>query len=327
MLNHKTTSLELVLQSILAAGLIVFSSCSHYGCDPAYVGPSKRSAEMLKYYSYPRQDVGAKVEKIKENRTYVIERVEFPSAINGPAAENIKIDYYAQKREGKFATVLILPIAGGIDFSVRGFANHFASNGFNCALVHSRKVHLEDAQTAEQVEDYFRQTVLDNKKALDYLVGREEVDANRLGCFGLSLGAIKASMLSAVDERLKCTVLGLAGGSIADVALLSREKKIRNYIKSLVDEGISPEAIHTELSAKVVTDPVKLAEYVDARNVLMYIAAFDRVVPRQCGDKLWEAIGKPEVIYLFSGHYSSFLYLPYAEMKSLSFFKKKFKMG
>jgi len=37
-------------------------------------------------------------------------------------------------------------------------------------------------------------------------------------------------------------------------------------------------------------------------------------------------IGKPEVIYLFSGHYSSFLYLPYVEVKSLSFFKKKFEL-
>ena len=37
-------------------------------------------------------------------------------------------------------------------------------------------------------------------------------------------------------------------------------------------------------------------------------------------------IGKPEVIYLFSGHYSSFLYLPYVEVKSLSFFKKKFDL-
>jgi hypothetical protein len=71
---------------------------------------------------------------------------------------------------------------------------------------------------------------------------------------------------------------------------------------------------------------LKLAKYIDARNVLMYIASFDRVVPRECGDRLWEAIGKPEVIYLFSGHYSSVLYLPYAETRSLSFFKKKFEM-
>jgi len=325
-LQPKTTSLELVLEAILASGLILFSSCAHYGCDPAYIGPSKRSTEMLRYYSYAKKTIDAKVEKIKENRTYVIKRVEFPSALNVFGAENIKIDYYVQKRQGKFPTVLILPIAGGIDFSVRSFASRFALNGFNCAIVRSRKVDLEDTKTAEEVEDYFRQTVLDNRKVLDYLVEREEVDENRLGCLGLSLGGINASILSAVDERLKCSVWGLAGGSIADIAILSREKRIKDYIKALVEQGISVETIRTELSGKVATDPLKLAKHIDARNVLMYIASFDRVVPRECGDRLWEAIGKPEVIYLFSGHYSSVLYLPYAETRSLSFFKKKFEM-
>lgn len=316
----------MVLESVLAYGLILCCSCTHYGCDPAYVGPSKPNAEILDYYSYPRQSVEARVEKIGENRTYVIKRVTFPSALNVFGTENIKIDYYVQKKPGKFPTVLVLPIAGGIDFSVKGFARHFASNGFNCALVHNRHFDLEDAKTAEEVEDYFRQTVLDNRQVLDYLVERKEVDENRLGCLGLSLGGIKASILSAIDERLKCCVIGLAGGSIADIAVLSREKDIKDYIKALINEGISAEIIHAELSGKVTTDPLKLAEYIDARNVLMYIAAFDQVVPRPCGDRLWVAMGKPAVIYLFSGHYGSLLYLPYAQMESLSFFKKKFQI-
>jgi len=320
------TSLKVLFESILAFGLILFSSCAHYRCDPAYDGPSKRSAELLKYYSYPKQTIEAKVEKIDEKKQYVIERIEFPSALNIFGTENIKIDCYVQKKYGKFPTVLILPISGGVDFSVKGFARLFASNGFNCAVVHNRKVDLDDTESAEEVEDYFRQTVLDNRQALDYLVEREEVDENRLGCLGLSLGGIKASLISGVDERLKCSVLGLAGGSIADIALLSREKDLKDYIKELIEQGILSETIHVELSDKVTTDPLKLAEYIDARNVLMYIAAFDRVVPRKCGDRLWEAIGKPEVIYLFSGHYSAFLYLPYAEARSLSFFKKKFEL-
>jgi len=317
---------EFSLRTACLGGLILCSSCAHYQCDPAYTGPSKPTAEILNYYSYPKTQhtSEAKVEKVSENRMYAIKQVTFPSAVNVFGTENIKIDYYVQKRQGKFPTVLILPIAGGIDFSVRSFADHFARAGFNCAIVHGRKVNLADAKTAEEVEDYFRQAVLDTRQVLDYLVEREEVDENRLGCLGLSLGGIKAIILSAVDERLKCCVLGLAGGSIADITILSREKNIKAHIKALMNEGISAETIHAELSDKVATDPLKLAKYIDARNVLMYIAAFDKVVPRQCGDRLWEAIGKPEVIYLFSGHYTSFVYLPYAQMKCLSFFKKKF---
>ncbi len=314
---------KVLFSFILVAGLILLSSCAHYQCDPDYAGPAPRSAEMLEYYSYPKRDIVAEVEKIGEKKNYVIKRIVFPSAINIYSTENIKIDYYKQKESGKYPTVLILPISGGVDFSVKSFARYFASRGFNCAAVHNRKAEPEDTGSAEEIENYFRQTVLDNRQALDFLVTREEVDAEKLGCLGLSLGGIKASLLAGVDERLKCCVFGLAGGSIADITVSSGEKEIRESVKKFLKDDVTTEDIHTELSNKIVTDPLKLADYIDARNVLMYIASFDRVVPRKCGDKLHEAMGKPEVIYLFSGHYTSFLYLPYAEATSLKFFKKK----
>jgi hypothetical protein len=313
-----------IFKLILVSGTVLLCSCAHYTCDPAYIGPSKRSAEMLEYYSYPKQQIEARVEKIAEKKHYVIQRIEFPSALNVFNTENIKIDYYVQKKPGKFPTILILPISGGIDFSVRGFAKLFASNGFNCAVAHNRHADLENTEAAEEVEDYFRQSVLDNRQILDYLVEREEVDSNRLGCLGLSLGGIRASMIAGVDERLKCTVLGLAGGSIADINLFTDKKEIREYREKLIKMGISSEIIYSELYDKVITDPLRLAKYIDVRNVLMFTAMFDRVVPRKCCEKLWKAMGKPEVVYLLSGHYGSFLYLPYAERKSLSFFKEKF---
>jgi dienelactone hydrolase len=315
-----------ILSSILVAGLILLSSCAHYQCDPDYAGPAPRSAEMLEYYSYPKQDIVAEVAKIGEKKDYIIKRIEFPSSINIYGTENIKIDYYEQKGNGKYPTVLILPISGGVDFSVKSFARHFASHGFNCAAVHNRKAEPDETGSAEEIENYFRQTVLDNRQALDFLVARQEVDADKLGCLGLSLGGIKASLLAGVDERLKCCVFGLAGGSIADITVSSGEKEIKESVKRFVKDDVTAEDIHTELSDKIMTDPLKLAEYIDARNVLMFIASFDRVVPRKCGDKLWEAIGRPEVIYLFSGHYTSFLYLPYAEATSLSFFREKFDL-
>ncbi len=317
---------RVLFKSVLFSGLLFFSSCAHYRCDPAYSGPNKRNAEMLKYYSYPKQTIDAKVEKIERRKKYIIERIEFPSTLNVFGIENIRLNYYRQKKPGKYPTVLVLPITGGIDFSVKSFARHFASNGFNCAIVHNREFNLEDTKSAEEVENYFRQTVLDNRQVLDYIVERKEVDENRLGCIGFSLGGIKASLISGVDKRLKCCILCLAGGSIADIALLSKEQDIRDYIRELMKRGISQEAILIELSEKVETDPLELAKYIDARNVLMYIARFDQVVPRKCGDRLWEAIGKPEMVYLFSGHYSSFIYLPYVESESLSFFTKKFDL-
>ena len=298
-------------------------SCAHNACDPAYPGPRPRTAEMLQYYTYPKQNVEAKVETIARKNRYIIERIEFPSALNVFNTENIHFDFYVQKKAGRFPTVVIWPIPDDVDFCAKGFASHFARNGFNCAVLHNRRLDLEELTSAEQVEDYFRQTVLDSRQVVDYLVQREQVDADRLGCMGVSLGGIRASVVSAVDGRLKCSVIGFAGGSIADVALGSKLSGLRDHIKGLAKMGGTPDLIRAELSAKIQTDPVALAPYVDAQNVLMFIAAFDNVVPRKCGDRLWEAMGKPEVVYLPSGHFTSLLYLPYAEHESLSFFTRK----
>jgi hypothetical protein len=227
-------SLIVPFELVLASGLMLFSSCAHLQCNPSYGGPRKRGPEILEYYSYPEQTIAAKVEIIEHKKQYIVETVEFPSALNVFGAENIKLNYYMQKKPGKFPTVLVLPITGGIELPVKNFARHFASNGFNCAVVHNKELNPKDIESAEEVENYFRQTVLDNRQVLDYLVERREVDENRLGCLGLSLGGIKASLISAVDERLKCCVLALAGGSIADVVLTSNKEDIRDYIRQFM---------------------------------------------------------------------------------------------
>ena len=53
-----------------------------------------------------------------------------------------------------------------------------------------------------------------------------------------------------------------------------------------------------------------LGPHIDASKTLMFVAAFDRVVPRWTGEQLRQAIGNPKTIYLFSGYYTALLYLP-----------------
>jgi len=49
----------------------------------------------------------------------------------------------------------------------------------------------------------FGMMMFDEFRAVDYLVSRPEVDANRIGTFGLSMGATKAWWLAALDPRIK----------------------------------------------------------------------------------------------------------------------------
>ena len=48
--------------------------------------------------------------------------------------------------------------------------------------------------------------VRDDQCALDYLASREEVDPERIGITGMSMGGTRANWLAALDERVKVTV-------------------------------------------------------------------------------------------------------------------------
>ena len=47
--------------------------------------------------------------------------------------------------------------------------------------------------------------VFDDRRALDYLASRPDVDATRIGCAGLSGGGLRTVMLTGADERIRCS--------------------------------------------------------------------------------------------------------------------------
>lgn len=47
----------------------------------------------------------------------------------------------------------------------------------------------------------------DDVRTVDYLLSRPDVDARRIGCVGLSVGAVRSAHLAALDERIKAGVV------------------------------------------------------------------------------------------------------------------------
>ncbi len=66
----------------------------------------------------------------------------------------------------------------------------------------------------------------DDIRTLDYLAGRPEVDPRRIGCVGLSVGAVRSLHLAALDDRVKAAVV--VGWMTSFPAQL--ERHVRNTI-------------------------------------------------------------------------------------------------
>jgi hypothetical protein len=65
---------------------------------------------------------------------------------------------------------------------------------------------LAGAQSLLAGESFARYRIWDAKRALDYLLSRPEVDADRIGCTGCSGGGTVTTYISALDPRIKVAV-------------------------------------------------------------------------------------------------------------------------
>ena len=58
-------------------------------------------------------------------------------------------------------------------------------------------------------QELFVATVVDYRRALDYLATRPEVDTTRIGALGLSMGGMMSFALAGLDERIRAVVAGV----------------------------------------------------------------------------------------------------------------------
>ena len=165
--------------------------------------------------------------------------LRFPSAVETTSKPNntVHCEYFCPQGEGPFPGVIVLHILGG-DFALsRLFANTFAQHGVAALFLKmpyygprrepGNRRRMVSAEPGETVEG-MTQAVLDIRRATAWLEARQEVDADRLGIFGISLGGITAALTATAESRLKNICLLLAGGDVAEVTWSSKEtRKLR----------------------------------------------------------------------------------------------------
>ena len=78
-----------------------------------------------------------------------------------------------------------------------------------------RKIHDYDFDLTDGLKywtrDIITQTVFDLRRGVDFLQSRPEIDGNRIGFFGISLGGSIGTVFCGVAERVKVPVIALAG--------------------------------------------------------------------------------------------------------------------
>ncbi len=144
--------------------------------------------------------------------------------------------------------------------------------------------------------DAMIQTVIDGRRAVDVLQSRGEVDGERIGLLGGSMGGILGALLAAVEDRIRASVLLVAGGNWEILAS-----------KSQHPDGVALRKADVDLKRLARTmapvDPINFVDLISPRPVLFQLGKLDQVVPAETGLMLFEAAKEPkEVDWYDSGH-------------------------
>lgn len=257
------------------------------------------------------------------------ETVTFPSPVVTEFGCNntVHCEYFAPRGKTPAAGVVVLHILGG-DFELsRAICRALAINGVGALFVKmpyygprrpaGKQIRMISADL-DQTTQGMRQAVLDIRRATAWLGAQPEIDAHRLGVTGISLGGIIAALATAAEPQLSKACLVLAGGDL--MKIIRESDEMAGIRKQWAQEPFDADKVAAQLRT---VDPLTYAGKLKHRKLLMLNARQDRVIPPDCTQALWEAVGRPEIEWWNADHYSAAWYLPHGMSRMITFFRKE----
>ena len=256
----------------------------------------------------------------RERLHFVVRQMSLPSAVD--SSQSIDFEYYDVDGNERTPVVVLLPVFNDQLAIPRFFARYFANQGWAAVVALRGREPLDTfIAPAETVQGNLQ----DYRRVLDWVENEPELDASRIGVFGVSLGAMDAVMLTALDGRVNSLVIAMAGG---DLSYLLANTNYRRVVRTIDDlaasSGTSREALGAKLDAEIALDPLVLAPYVDAERVLMIITRTDAIIPFEAQQQLRTGMGSPETMYLMTGHRTSVVYFLKLRSAAFEFFERHF---
>lgn len=163
----------------------------------------------------------------------------------------------------------------------------------------SGEIHLPDSYT---MRDAWVQSVVDLRRAVDYLQTRPDIEKSKLGYLGFSQGAMLGSVVGGVEARIGCFCLAVPGGGLLDLV-----KNLDKYpfLKARWPVTVTPEVLRVVADITNVTDPIHFIRRIPPRPLLIIVAKRDEIIPPEASEALIRAAGakEPEQVRRWeSGH-------------------------
>ena len=155
---------------------------------------------------------------------------------------------------------------------------------------------LEDAK--KDVEAY-TQAIIDLRRAFDLLLGRSDVDKSRIAYIGHSYGAQWGAILTAVDRRMKTSIL-VGGVPDADANYLKSENPM--LVEALRDDHLRG-MLQRYAEGVQALDAIRYIKYAAPIPILFQFARFEQYFTESDAKRYFETAGEPKQLKWYdTGH-------------------------
>ena len=312
---------------ILAAALFVnLLGCVHH-CFEARE-PFQISKEEISSFAYSAKPEPPRFVFDEECANYVVYKVQIKvkdfEDLKNPY---IQFWYFLPKSRGKKLPVaMVLPPTGGDYEAMKGFGRYFADRGFVSLVFERREPYFDPRRHLQYNKYLIRQSAIDVRRTIDFLCTQPDIDTEKIGLAGVSLGAVICVLATASDDRIKSLCLIIGSGDLPQIMSTtgySRVKKFRDVM--LQNKGLTLKELPTkgaDLLAEI--DPLTYSSHLDPEKILMINGRFDNIVKYRVAKKTWESLRKPEWYVIPTTHYGTIAFQGFVKEKIYSRFLKDF---
>ncbi len=218
---------------------------------------------------------------------------------------------YAVPAEGEGPFPAVLLIHGHHSskaYMIGRYAAELASRGIaslaiDLPLQGERKVEGEDYFPGDirKTAETLKRSVIDARRALDWLETREEIDSGKMGVIGYSLGSWIATMAASADARLRAVALNVMGKGeptavVGSWEIMTEEHPVLSHRLEELGIDLSLHKFRGRLIEEWIAS-------VSPRPILMLNGERDRIVSPDNARALFQAANEPkQIIWYDSSH-------------------------
>ena len=155
---------------------------------------------------------------------------------------------------------------------------------------------LNSAVYSKGLAKVWGEYVYDLIQTLDYMESRAEVNADRMGMLGLSMGGMEALLVAAMDDRVR-TVVSVAGQLCwTDIFAAGTWKKIfagldlrHELVRTGTEGSQALAAFNTNYPELAMVDAASVAPLLAPRPLLLMVGAEDPLIPVAAAKRTYES--------------------------------------